>query len=264
MSTNRLGVVDKVRKLLDLSKATTNEHEAASAAEQAARLMRRHEIQEAELRLAEGTASLRTPEPIDRVTATNTRKRVAWHSTLAHAVDAVTHTHFYWHGGNIIFFGRLSAVQTAAYMLQYLIREVDRLCTAHFAPGAPGSLGSRKYRNAFRLGCARRVADRLRMQVAGDDPPAQVIDEAPAPAAGEPSPEDGVLMLIKQDRDEVEAAYKAIFTRGPRGGRTGRAGAIGHVNSADGYRAGTRAGDRANIGGGRARGGLPAGQGVLP
>lgn len=153
---SRDAIIERIRKLLKLAGNAGSEAEAALAADRAADLMAKHEIHEAML-ATEGASEIRTPEPIEkchRVTATS--KRVAWHMNIAGAVDETYGAQAYWYGGNVVLFGRLSAVQAAAYTIQYLIREIDRL-TDRLAAGQ-----SRAYRNAFRLGCSSRVAARIR------------------------------------------------------------------------------------------------------
>ena len=151
-------IIDRVQKLLALASNAGSEAEAALAAERAAKLMAEHEIHEAQLSL-DGAANVRTPEPIEKCHyVTRTRKRVAWHMNIVGSVDETYGARAYWQGGSVVLFGRLSAVQAAAYTSQYLIREVERLTDRE----APASRFSRAYRNAFRLGCSSRVASRVR------------------------------------------------------------------------------------------------------
>jgi hypothetical protein len=241
MSSNpdtRYPVLDRVRKLLNLARDSNNENEAASAAQRAADLMEQHEIHEAELRTLEepDAQAAQHKETIDRLRATETRRVVGWHAALASGLMTKFHCRYYFNNGAIVFFGRLTAVQTASYTLQYLIREVERLCDAECADN------SRSFRNAFRLGCASRIAQRLTADIA-----APIADQPPASA--------GVLAIIQKDRDEVEAAYEEMSKD------FGKA-RIGSYSSGGGFKAGVRAGTAANLGGG-GRAGLPKGQGVL-
>jgi hypothetical protein len=152
-------IIDRIQKLLALAANAGSEQEAALAAERAAQLMAQHEIHEAQL-TADG-ANVRTPEPIERRHyITHTAKRVQWHMNIAAAVDETYGAQAYWHGGSVVLFGRLSAVQAAAYTTQYLIREIERITDRM----APSSYYGRAYRNAFRLGCSSRVGARIRAE----------------------------------------------------------------------------------------------------
>lgn len=207
-----------------------------------------HEIDQATLALESPDAPT-AREDIVHHTASTSGKRIAWHESLAMGVAHRYHAHMYWHRRKrwdfdkhhvavtteIRFFGRLSAVQAASYTLSYLIREVSRLCDRE----APSETYSRTYRNAWRLGCARRIYMRLH-------------DENPD--AGIPHASEGVLMRIQSDRAEVDNAYEAFaktFSKGNHniGRRTG---------SYAGYRAGLEAGENMRID--SARGGLRKGQ----
>jgi hypothetical protein len=256
---DRTPILDRVRKLLNLSRDSSNEHEAALAAQRAAVLMERHEIHEAELRALDEAAHVRTPEPIDKAIATpNAGKRTAWHCALAHGVSKKLHCHYYTSAGAIIFFGRLSTIQGASYLLQYLIREVERL-TKHAAPPRAG----RAWHNAFKLGCAHRVATRLiAPPVVARHVADEVTEGAYIASDDEPSPSDGALVLIQKDREEVDAAFDTLVESWKvRGGRRS-GGRLGTVTNVSAYAAGKGAGDRANLGG-SARGALPRGQGVF-
>ncbi len=250
-------VIARIRKLLKLAGNAGSEAEAALAAERAAELMRAHEIHEAQVSIDEPNMP-RTPEPIEqKYQATDTKKKVAWHMRIAVAVCKSYGARAYWHGGRVMMFGRLSAVQAASYTCQYLFREVERITDSE----APTGTYSRSYRNAFRLGCAQRVGDRLyaahknqeaRRAVAKPvaEPRVNIEDVEPPP------PSAGVLAVIEKDHAEVEEEYKR-YSKKWRKGRH-----VGQISSGSGYDAGQEAGDSINIRGG-GRGGLPRGQGSL-
>jgi hypothetical protein len=246
-------ILTRIRKLLQLSKSG-NEHEAALATERAAALMAEHEIHEAEVRLSEPSV-IKTAEPIGihKPIDRKAGKRIAWHNSLAWGVSRKFHCSYYTQSGVIVFFGRLSQIQAASYTLQFLIREVERLVDT----SAPTPEHSKKFRNAFRLGCANRISKRLQADVADGGVHHQAShDRAAVAATHEAAPSDGAMVLVQQDRQEVEDAYAKMFK-----GR--KAPPLGNVSSFSGYEAGVSAGNRANLGG-SAKGGLKAGQGVLP
>lgn len=245
-------IITRIQKLLELAKSS-NEHEAAAAADRAAALMAQHEISEAEVRVNAPNGA--PAEPIEHLTATTTSKKVAWQMALAWGLAKKFHSRYYTHGGKIVFFGRTSNVQAAAYTLKYLIREVERLCDNAPDRAMVHPMRMRSWCNAFRVGCAQRIAARLEAQAEA------VVYPSPSPSpsaaaaadAGSPAPSAGALVIIQRDRLEVEEAYKA------QGFRKGRS--IGAVSSRGGYEAGRAAGDHADLGG--ARTGLGAGKKVL-
>ena len=262
-------IVDRIRKLLALAGNAGTEHEAANAAEQAARLMETYEIEEAELRVLE---SARRNDPIERAFAVpggEAKKRVAWKSSIAWAVARRFGCRQYWRGASIRLFGRQSAVQAASYTCQYLWTEVDRLAAVavraadveaadYYCNGRwTEKPATRAWKNSFRLGAAatiaRRLAEMTRATVtvadveidAKDMPVAESLPEAPSSQA---------LVLIDRDRVEVDNVYKsysANFTMMSSIGST----------SGSGYGAGARAGERVSLGGAVAS--LPAGPGRL-
>ena len=248
-------IIDRIQKLLRLAQNAGSEHEAALAAQRAAELMAQHEIHEAEISL--DAQAPRVVEPIDkRFQVTATRKKVAWHMRIINGVARTYGARAYWTRGAIQLFGRLSAVQAASYTSQYLMREIESITDAE----APSPQHSRAYRNAFRLGCASRVASRLDEQTAAKRAPKHTHAEAPvgAPAPiddAPPPPSAGVIAIVEKDHAEVERAY-ANFSR-----TWGGSARVGQVSSGSGYSAGQAAGGRVRLGGGR--GGLPRGQGVL-
>lgn len=262
-------VLDRIRKLLRLAGNAGSEHEAALAAKRAADLMAEHEIHEAQLRLDQPDAA--PPEAIDEDhQLTKTRKRVAWHATIARAVAESYGARIYNRQGTIRLFGRLSAVQATEYTVQYLFAEVDRLCDDHCDRNPTrGPLGvamrpDRRYRNAFRLGCSKRIAERIEAQASEAERARKAATAAAREVSLKAGPSSavaaaGALMLIDKDRAQVESEWTRY--KSARGMRTGAA--YGSVSSGNGYTAGKAAGDRANLGGG-ARGALGSGQGSLP
>lgn len=271
-------IIERIQKLLRLAQNAGSEAEAALAAQRAADMMAEHEIHEAELALA-NTEKPREPEPIEKAfQVTSTKKKVAWQMRVVNSTAQTYGASAYWIGGRITLFGRLSAVQATNYTAQYLMREVERITDRE----APSKQYSKSYRNAFRLGCANRVAARLaeeeerkRKAAAPPAPAPTVVTEedldevaaandadatdAPAPEPAEPdaTAKGMALAIIEKDREEVRQEY-AKFSAKWRSGPS-----IGKVSNGSGYAAGRAAGDRVNLGG-RSKGGLPKGQDTFP
>lgn len=255
MNEQRIPVLDRVRKLLSLAGNSANAHEAALAAARAAALMERHEIHEAELRALDEAATIVTAEPIDELAATAPRrKRVAWHHTLARAVGLKLHCHHYTSrdvgGSSIVFFGRLSAIQGASYLLAFLIAEVERLAKQ-------AELVGKAEHNAFKLGCARRIGERLNPERKAPKSWRDVrTADAPVATDDDVAPSDGAIVIVKRDREEVDAAWQARI----KGFHTTRG--IGRTSNTSAFVRGRKAGDSASLGG-DAKAALKPGQGVL-
>jgi hypothetical protein len=260
--------IDRVRKLLSLAKGTS-EHEAASAAASAAKLIEQFELTEAMIRIDDVEAK---PEPIDKRARlepdlpSHGRKRVAWRETIAQATASDVGVKIYWvHHFDMHGFGRESAIQTWRYTFQYLCRAVDQLADEEWAKEPFDMHGSvRAWKNAFRVGCAQRLSVRL-YEARVERRKARVEHEEGVVArASGASSEDAIgasrecqaLAVVAKDQAQVDQEY-ASYSKGWRGS----VGSIGQTSSRDGYSAGRAAGDRVSLGAKRA--GLGAGQGRL-
>lgn len=251
-------IIDRIRKLLELSKST-NEHEAAAAAARATELMRKHEIDQAVLA---ATAPGETPpeEIITDGIGKEQGKSTSWRVLIGQGVAAATGCRQWSAGGRMNAMGTKSAVGTWNYLCQYLAREVDRLAGERWS--APGSWETRAcntargWKNAFRVGAAQVIRTRLIEQARSNaaskrtdvnTAAAAVID----PATGLPPSATVALAIIDRDAARVAAEYEAMAKRERFVTRK-----IGQVSSAGGYAAGRDAGATVNLsGGGR---GLPA------
>jgi hypothetical protein len=262
-------ILDRVRKLLRLADNAGSEAEAATAAARAAALMAEHAITEAQAALDAGDDA--APEPIQYEALLDpdadrrmSAKRVAWRCTLAHAVAYSVGVRSYYSSGHVVGLGRETAVQTWRYTTSYLAAEVERLADAAYV-GKSDYVSARSWKNAFRLGCAERIGQRLRDQARAEQlqRAAQVevakAEIEVAQTAGDTSapPSNHALAVVKVDtaREEVDAAYRQISAR------FGCAKPMGQTSSYGGLQAGRAAGDRVSLGG-TARG-LPAGRGRL-
>ena len=250
-------IVDRIRKLLELSKST-NEHEAAAAASRAADLMRKYEIDQAVLA---ATAPGETPpeEIITDGIGNKDGKSTSWRVLIGQGVAAATGCRQWSAGGRMEAMGTRSAVGTWNYLCQYLAREVDRLADAGWV-AYPTTIdrvsGVRSWKNAFRVGAAQVIRTRLIEQARAQSASkradvtaavAVVVD----PATGLPPSITQALAIIDRDAARVAAEYEAMAKRERFVTRK-----IGQVSSAGGYAAGRNAGATVHLtGGGR---GLPA------
>lgn len=276
-------ILDRVRKLLKLSEHSNSEAEAANAAAQAARLMEEYELSEALVRLDDPAvkAEAITEERLEPERVVAHSKRVAWKETIALALGESLGVKTFWNntyvGGrkrsDMRGFGRETAIQTWRYTCQYLWRMVDEFADQAFETSGEGS--PKAWKNAFRVGCASRLAVRILEAKEVEDSARETKKKVAMDTCHscERTSEEGhgdgcpyieflnedrtalALTVVEKDHNEVESAYK-VRSKG-----FGKIASIGTVSSGDGYRAGRDAGDKISLGGGRA--GLASGRGML-
>ncbi len=252
-------ILARIQKLLRLAGRSTNEHEAAAAASRAAALMAAHQLSEAEVRLSD---SERPPEPIVSAfrldpedDVKRRRKIVAWRGAVAGATAKALGCYMYWSRGDIRFFGRESAVQTAAYTTHYLCGEIERLAKeARRRVDLASWESPRAWGNAFRIGAAQAVAIRLIERAQSERSARKAATEEARRAAAVAETQGMVeaqtrtsqaMVLVERDQEEVEAAYAQHSRRF----KTAR---VGGYSSSGGYGAGREAGRSVHLGGGRA------------
>lgn len=267
-------ILDRVRKLLALSENSPSENEAALAAANAAKLMEEYQLTEALVRLDAPVlpAEKIVTEQLDPVT-NEARKRVAWRETVSAAVadDCQVREYLRYRTvgtypnlvkqTNVVGMGRESSVQTWRYTTQYLCRVVDELADAgwdELDDYTRRNSSARSWKNAFRVGCASRIAVRLAEARASRTMTREAqVAHAMATLNVDDDRASQALTIVDRDKDQLDAAWaetKKNFSRG-------KAPSIGQVTSSDGYQAGRAAGDRVELNSSRT--GLPAGQGRL-
>jgi len=154
MNDERQRIIDRVRKMLAMADDNANANEAATAARMAEALMRKHQIDNADL-----LASRMADEGVQTWDyGRNTRTMVGWISYLAAGVATANDCDAIGKKRNgrtyIEFTGMAEDIAMAEAMLPYLVSEVDRL--------AKRQGGGRAELGAFRRGCASTIARRLR------------------------------------------------------------------------------------------------------
>lgn len=244
-------IIDRIKKLLSLANST-NEHEAAMAAGQAAELMLQHEIKEAQL-----CDTADEPEDVDLMSLDESGQIIHWKGSLMAGLADSMGCKMHYHKNRVYgrkastsynVVGQPSKVDTIRYMYSYLVGEVDRLADVAFRQehiecrksGVP-SPSARSWKNSFRLGAAHTIATRLRAQ--------REETHAAAADAGQ-----GVgLMVIKKAEEAVGLYMKQKFPRMRRG-------AAASHSSSSGYGAGASAGKGVGLGSGGGRLGAGAKQ----
>lgn len=161
-------ILDRIRKLLRLARhKATNPNEAAQAAAEAQRLAFQYKLDESELILDDSEADKDSPiveEDLRDITEPRLRGTANWQRVLIYAIakangcicikDTTSRPHV------MRITGRKRDVQTCGYIFAYLKSEVERL--AKREPIPPHSYDTeRRFRAAFRFGCAQTIAERL-------------------------------------------------------------------------------------------------------
>jgi len=240
--SDREKALDKIRKLLRLSKSA-NEHEAANAAARAAELMAQHELSEAELRVTDGDVKA---EPIgdEKIDGETHKSASNWKGVVANGLAKSMGCRMYWTGGAIKIFGRTSNIQAVSYTYQYLIAEIERLCDERWATVKGQTWDHPKaWRMGFRLGASQTVYSRLVQQAVQKEAQQKVASKM-FELAGAASVQSQALVLVKRDELEVINAYKAKS-------KGFKSKGYASTKSASGYHEGRAAGEGISLGGGK-------------
>ena len=111
-------ILDKIKRLLSLSKSSSNQHEAANALHMAQQLMKKHQLSDTDVALHEIT---------ERHTkrANPTDKQPRWSLLLAHTVGTAFGLRYFvsWHrdmGNSIVFVGPKDRVEIGTYCYEVL------------------------------------------------------------------------------------------------------------------------------------------------
>ncbi len=256
-------IVDRIRKLVELSKSNNSAEEAASAAAMASDLMFKYQIGEADLQ----TSDKREQEQLveESIGQEKKRQRDVWKACLAHAVAKGFGCEMYNsrdEKGNPKFqiFGVKSVVQTVSYVYGYLALEIERLCTAAWKThgGKEDSFNARAkartWKNSFRMGAMNAI--RVRLEKQRTEQQAQVAEMVAAQKAAPEAPKSTSLALFKTDEERVEEGYKDLSRKLHL--RAGRATRVNHSKNA--YEHGREAGNGVALGSRGTGLGAPAAQ----
>lgn len=242
-STRHEKILDRIKKLLSLANSS-NEHEAALAAAQAAKLMMEHNIAEAQLDSHEAS------ENVGEIDLDSAGKLAKWKgivlSGLTQAFDCKAYStrKYDVYKGKTVYkvVGQPSKTSTITYMYSYLVGEIDRLANVAYREEAMeceasgvGRPGARAWKNSFRVGAASVIQKRLLEE--------RKTVRAEAKAAGQ--------SLVRIDKDAL--AVKDFVKENVGNLRKSSAA---RTSSRSGYAAGKAAGGNVSLGGGK---GLSAG-----
>jgi len=143
---SREKILAKVQKLLDMAKhAASNEHEASTALRQAEAIMRKHDIEFAEIE-----AQTLSESDMEQMFS-NEKRNSKWVWNLAWAASYLTSTMPYKRRNPngfdyIVFCGTKQDTQVAMMMFDYLVNVTERLAKEFW--------GDRTERNSFKAGAA--------------------------------------------------------------------------------------------------------------
>ncbi len=157
---DRESIIDVVRKCLALSRSS-NEHEAARAAEKASELMLKYKLSEAEVELkTEAKVGVTHTE----YPTVNREWRRSLANSVAHAYFCKVYCQRKRHNSLIYFVGKPTDIQITIIVYEWLAQQLDQICydeTKHDM-GERGNLTS--WRNSWLLGAVYVVDQRLREQ----------------------------------------------------------------------------------------------------
>ena len=194
---NREKLIAKIQKLLAMAKHNaSNENEAATALRQAESMMRKHDVQFAEIEAQKIKA-----EDM-QMTGTGETRNSGWVWQLAWAASHLTSTMPWKKGGEITFAGTGFDVQVALMMHDYLVGVTERLSSQY--EGNPYlSASIRAQRNAFKMGMAVSILKRAR--IIKEEREAE-IRQASAKSTGRD------LIVIKQDL--IKKQFNLSYSKG--------------------------------------------------
>ena len=217
---NREDVMDKLKKLMSLSQSS-NEHEAALAAQRAAELMARHQIEAAEFHAHVGHTDEPTTPESGRIDAEEEsawgKREEAWKAQLADALATNLGGKMWRQYGHKIFrffmIGPPDSIAAARYLYMALEAQIRRLGQVEMRKRGE----SNAWRRAYQLGMVLNVSSRLKQ---GRE---TVISTSTA------------MVHVSRMNEAVEEVYAAMELKHSKGGQLKRADA-----TSDGYRDGAQ------------------------
>ena len=196
-------LIERVRRLLAMAADTSSPHEAAIAASRAAKLMAKYNLDHAAVMLRDGIDDRITEERAPR----EHHRVPRWYSLLiipvAHLYDCETRMQENpvtgrWYSE---FLGLDQDALVAAYVLDYLVNEIERLALRHRQSTGAG----RKAMNDFRLGATHEIVSMLKRMEEGK----RGGESAGAPPDDAQPSDAQALMVVKRDliREKYDVKY---------------------------------------------------------
>lgn len=156
-------ILDRIKKLLSLSKSDCNLNEAAVAAQMAQQLMEKHKIHEALLFKEEEAAAISEFELDDE----NKRLPTAWKVRLANTLARLNGCQILFKKGNrnagrkttINIFGTTENVSFCIGLWWYIVTSIEVLCKRALKRGEGKG---QRWSNSFRIGASDEICERLK------------------------------------------------------------------------------------------------------
>lgn len=154
---NKAKLIEKIQKLLAMAKHNaSNETEAATALRQAESMMRKNEIDFADIT----AQKLSTADMSEGKTGESRNSTWVW--ALAWAASHLTSTLPWRRDAEITFCGTKEDVQVALLMHDYLVGVTERLASKYEGEDGEWRHSLRAQRNAFKMGLVGRIGKRCR------------------------------------------------------------------------------------------------------
>jgi len=148
-------LIEKIQKLLAMAKHNaSNENEAATALRQAESMMRKHDIDFADV----NAQKLSTDDMSEGKTGESRNSRWLW--SLAWSASYLTSTLPWRRRGEITFCGTKEDVQVALLMHDYLVGVTERLASKYRGEEGEWRHSLRAQRSAFKMGLVGRICKR--------------------------------------------------------------------------------------------------------
>lgn len=160
-------IMERIRRLLALSKSP-NEHEAASAAAAAAAMMDEHKLDQAEIELAGGDPELEAVE--DTILYGDFMERKTWKIVIVQGVCILNECKPYITPRNVRIVGRTSSIQTVDYTVKYLWNAAKEICDREYRSVRLRPQSQQVWKSSFLAGCANRLYARLNELHAAKNP----------------------------------------------------------------------------------------------
>jgi len=217
-------IVDKIKKLLALA-TSSNENESTAAAEKASLLLAQYNLSLADL-------GPNHQEEIDESRVETTSKFVTWKMILlsgiaeANGCNAMRNSYT----GSMFLVGTSTNLTVCTHLYEYLSQAIER--RANYRKGNGRGLA---YLNAFRVGCATRLRQRLLEQK-------QEMEESGIPGVGDAAATPAIVVRSMFEKNQ-QAIAKYLETLGGKvKKRTGS-----QISSEAGFNTGYEVGDQISL-----------------
>jgi hypothetical protein len=220
-------IIEKIKKLLELSKSA-NEHEAAAAAAKAQELIYKFEIDAAELKSG--------PQAVEEITVDQEKffpgRKIPFYLKSLAAISRSYFCRSYSGDGGIFIMGTVTNRETFKLMFNYLRAEIERISRQgweNLEGWQQENSSQTKWINSFRAGCVSTVLERLRQNT-------NQLTGTPAPDGGK----NPAALVMVSKQAAISIFIKSIGLRLV-------ASSPGRVSDGSGYGAGRAAGHSINL-----------------